>query len=244
VLEAPSRLKGAAWHWQSPPRAAGKGAGLRTRVKVCCITTPAAAALAIRYGADALGLVGPMPSGTGIIDLATAARLASGVPPPVATFLLSSAIDPVELVAQCRQVAPAVLQIVDAVEPRAYPLLRRELPALRLVQVVHVTGEDTITPALAVATQVDALLLDSGSPDAPVRVLGGTGRVHDWAISRRIVEAAPVPVFLAGGLTPANVTEAICSVRPFGVDLCTGLRTGGELDEGKLAAFMRAVAAA
>ncbi|MFL5333005.1 MAG: phosphoribosylanthranilate isomerase [Geminicoccaceae bacterium] len=217
---------------------------MRTRVKVCCITNPAAAALAIRYGADALGLVGPMPSGTGIIDLGTAARLAGGVPPPVATFLLSSATDPVELVAQCRQVAPTVLQIVDAVEPLAYALLRRELPALRLVQVVHVTGEAMIASALAAATQVDALLLDSGSPDAPVRVLGGTGRVHDWAISRRIVEASPVPVFLAGGLTPANVTEAIRSVRPFGVDLCTGLRTRGELDESKLAAFMQAVAAA
>jgi phosphoribosylanthranilate isomerase len=81
-------------------------------------------------------------------------------------------------------------------------------------------------------------------PDAPVRVLGGTGRVHDWSISRRIVEASPVPVFLAGGLTPSNVAEAIRTVRPFGVDLCTGLRTEGRLDGAKLDAFMRAVAAA
>jgi phosphoribosylanthranilate isomerase len=217
---------------------------VRTRVKVCCITNPDAAALAIRYGADALGLVGPMPSGTGIIDLATAARLAGAVPPPVATFLLSSATAPDELLAQCRQVAPTTLQIVDQVDPAAYALLRRELPALRLVQVVHVTGERTIDEALAIASLVDALLLDSGSPDAPVRLLGGTGKVHDWAISRRIVDDAPVPVFLAGGLTPANVAEAIRSVRPFGVDLCTGLRTDGELDEAKLAAFMRAVASA
>ena len=145
---------------------------MRTRVKVCCIETPEAAALAIRHGADALGLVGPMPSGTGIIDLETAARIAGGVPPPVATFLLSSATEPDELLAQCRQVAPTALQIVDAVEPAAYALLRRELPALRLVQVVHVTGERTIAEALALATQVDALLLDSGSPDAPVRLAG------------------------------------------------------------------------
>jgi len=160
---------------------------VRTRVKVCCITNPDAAALAIRYGADALGLVGPMPSGTGIIDLATAARLAGAVPPPVASFLLSSATAPDELLAQCRQVAPTTLQIVDQVDPAAYALLRGELPALRLVQVVHVTGERTIDEALAVASLVDALLLDSGSPDAPVRLLGGTGKVHDWAISRRIV---------------------------------------------------------
>ncbi len=215
---------------------------MRTRVKVCCITNPRAAALAIRHGADALGLVGPMPSGTGIIDLATAASLAGRVPPPVASFLLSSATAPEELLAQCRQVAPTALQMVDAVEPAAYELLRRELPALRLVQVVHVTGERTVAEALGVATQVDALLLDSGSPDAPVRLLGGTGKVHDWAISRRIVEMSPVPAFLAGGLNPDNVAAAIRAVRPFGVDLCTGLRTGGELDEAKLAAFMRAVA--
>ena len=140
-----------------------------------------------------------------------------GVPPPVATFLLSSATEPEELVAQCRAVAPTVLQIVDAVDPAAYALLRRELPALRLVQVVHVTGEDTIAEALALATQVDALLLDSGSPDAPVRDAGRHRRASTTGRSAgRIVEASPVPVFLAGGLTPANVAEAIAAVRPFG----------------------------
>jgi phosphoribosylanthranilate isomerase len=217
---------------------------LRTRVKICCITSPEAAALAIRHGADALGLVGPMPSGTGIIDLDTARGLAAFTPPPVASFLLSCATGPEDLVEQARRVAPTALQIVDAVEPEAYALLRRELPALKIVQVVHVTGERTIAAALEVARQVDALLLDSGVPDAPVRVLGGTGRVHDWEISRRIALASPVPVFLAGGLTPENVTEAIRTVRPFGVDLCTGLRTAGQLDARKLDAFMRAVAAA
>jgi phosphoribosylanthranilate isomerase len=217
---------------------------LRTRVKVCCITTPEAAELAIEAGADALGLVGPMPSGTGIIDLETARDLAARVPPPVATFLLSCATRPEELVAQARQVGPTTLQIVDAVEPAAYAALRRELPALKLVQVFHVASERTLGEALAAAAHVDALLLDSGMPDAPVRVLGGTGRVHDWSISRRVVAASPVPVFLAGGLTPENVAEAIRTVRPFGVDLCTGLRTEGCLDGTKLDAFMRAVAGA
>lgn len=245
MLEAACRLKGAPEHWQSRPGRSRDGdSALRVRVKICCIETPEAAALAIRYGADALGLVGPMPSGTGIIDLETAGRIARCVPPPVATFLLSSATEPDELVAQCRIVTPTALQIVDAVDSAAYALLRRELPALKIVQVVHVTGEATVSEALAAATQVDALLLDSGNPDAPIRLLGGTGKVHDWSISRRIVEDSPVPVFLAGGLTPANVGEAIPAVRPFGVDLCTGLRTEGKLDETKLAQFMRAVAAA
>jgi phosphoribosylanthranilate isomerase len=217
---------------------------LRTRVKICCITTPDAAALAIRYGADALGLVGPMPSGTGIIDLATARHLAAATPPSVASFLLSCATRPEELLAQARQAAPTALQIVDTVDPAAYALLRRELPALKLVQVVHVVGESTIEQALRLTGLVDALLLDSGVPGAPVPLLGGTGQVHDWSISARIVAASPVPVFLAGGLRPENVAEAIRTVRPFGVDLCTGLRTEGRLNERKLAAFMAAVAAA
>jgi phosphoribosylanthranilate isomerase len=217
---------------------------LRTRVKVCCITTPAALELALRRGADAIGLVGPMPSGTGIIDLGQARLLAARTPPPVASFLLSCATRGEDLVAEARAVAPTVLQIVDAVDPGVYALLRRELPALKIVQVLHVLGEASIAAARALAGQVDALLLDSGAPDAPLRQLGGTGRVHDWRVSRRIVEAVPVPVFLAGGLRPDNVAEAIRTVRPFGVDLCTGLRTEGRLDVTKLAAFMAAVASA
>lgn len=217
---------------------------MRTRVKICCITSPEALALAIRNGADALGLVGPMPSGTGIIGLDRARELAAWTPPTVASFLLSCATHAADLVAQAREVAPTVLQMVDAVEPSAYALLRRELPALKLIQVLHVDGEASLAEARALFGLVDALLLDSGAPHAPVRELGGTGRVHDWAISARIVAEAPIPVLLAGGLTPANVGEAIRTVRPFGVDLCTGLRSEGRLDAAKLAAFMAAVAAA
>lgn len=217
---------------------------MRTRVKICCIETPQALELALRYGADAIGLVGPMPSGTGIIELEQARILAARTPPPVASFLLSSATRGEDLVTEARAVAPTVLQIVDAVDPGVYALLRRELPALKIVQALHVLGEASITAARALAGQVDALLLDSGAPDAPLRQLGGTGRVHDWRVSRRIVEAVPMPVFLAGGLRPDNVAEAIRTVRPFGVDLCTGLRTADRLDAIKLAAFMAAVAEA
>lgn len=217
---------------------------MRTRVKICCITSPEALALAVRRGADAIGLVGPMPSGTGIVDLPRARELAARTPPPVASFLLSCAVTGEALLAEALAVAPTALQIVDAVEPSVHALLRRELPALKIVQVLHVRGEESVDEARAIAPRVDALLLDSGAPDAPVRQLGGTGRVHDWAISRRIVEAVRVPVFLAGGLNPGNVAEAIRTVRPFAVDLCTGLRTAGELDAGKLAAFVAAVAAA
>ena len=214
---------------------------MRTRVKICCITSPDALELAVRHGADAVGLVGPMPSGTGIIDLDQARALASATPPAVASFLLSCATRPEDLLAEARHVAPTVLQIVDAVPPESYALLRRELPALKIVQVLHVCYETAGAEAERIGRLVDGLLLDSGAPDAPVRELGGTGRVHDWSISRRIVARAPVPVFLAGGLKPENVALAIRTVRPYGIDLCTGLRTAGRLDPDKLGRFMQAV---
>jgi len=90
---------------------------------------------------------------------------------------------------------------------------------------------------------IDALLLDSGRPGNTVKELGGTGRTHDWSTSRAIVEAVECPVYLAGGLCPENVAEAIRTVRPFGVDVCTGVRTDGKLDEAKLKDFIAAVRA-
>ena len=214
-------------------------------MKVCCITNPDDLRLAVAAGADALGLVGPMPSGTGIVDLATARTLAALAPPPVATFLLSSATEPGRLVAEARAVGPTVLQIVDRVPAAAYRLLRAEFPALRLVQVVHVAGlDETLDEACRAAEDCDAVLLDSGSRAGPVPLLGGTGRVHDWTVSRRVVEAVAKPVILAGGLRPGNVAEAVRTVRPFAVDVCTGLRTGGRLDPAKLHAFVAAVAKA
>lgn len=213
----------------------------RVRVKICCIADREEARLAIAAGADALGLVGAMPSGPGPIADGLIAEIAEAVPPPLATFLLTSETEPDAIVAHARRCRTNTLQLVDRVPPEAYPRLRHDLPAVRLVQVVHVGGREALDEALRVAPLVDALLLDSGQPDASVRVLGGTGRTHDWTISRSIVEQAACPVFLAGGLRVTNVAEAIAAVRPFGVDLCTGVRTDMRLDPAKLEAFMAAV---
>jgi phosphoribosylanthranilate isomerase len=213
-------------------------------VKVCCITNEEDLQQAVGLGADALGFVGPMPSGTGIVDLATARQLIAAVPPAVASFLLTSATHPDTLVDEAAETGASVLQIVDRVPALAYARLRQALPALRLVQVVHVEGEETLAEAVEAARHVDAILLDSGSRAGPVALLGGTGQVHDWAISRRIVETIGKPVILAGGLRPENVAEAIGVVRPYAVDVCTGLRTAGRLDPAKLRSFMAAVARA
>lgn len=216
----------------------------RTRVKICCIQSVEEARLAIAHGADALGLVGAMPSGPGPIEDGLIAEIAAAVPPPVATFLLTSETTVEGLVAHARRCRPTALQLVDRIAAEVYPRLRAALPGTKLVQVIHVTGPAALDEALRAAPLVDALLLDSGRPDEAVKVLGGTGRAHDWRISRRIVEAVPRPVFLAGGLRADNVGEAIAAVRPFGVDLCTGVRwTDYRLDPAKLAAFVEAVAA-
>jgi len=223
----------------------------RPRIKICCISSPDEARLAVRMGASALGLVSAMPSGPGVIDEGLIRTLAGRVPPGVATFLLTSLLDPDAIVAQQRRCRANTLQLVDALplDGSVHRRLREALPGIGIVQVVHVGGPDSIDEALALAPHVGAPGARNGAPGAqsgqpPVRELGGTGRVHDWTVSQRIRELAPVPLYLAGGLRPENVADAIARVGPFGLDVCSGVRTDGRLDPGKLERFFEAVAAA
>jgi phosphoribosylanthranilate isomerase len=212
-----------------------------TRVKVCCISSVAEARLAVRLGAAALGLVSEMPSGPGVIAEALIAEIAAAVPPPIATFLLTSRTDPEEIAAQQKRCGVNTIQFCDRLGSGALATLRKDLPGVSLVQVIHVIDEASIEEAVEAARLADALLLDSGNQMLPIKELGGTGRTHDWTLSSEIVKASRVPVFLAGGLNADNVGEAIRAVRPFAVDLCTGVRTKGALDEQKLMRFMAAV---
>src|SRR4051812_12436833 len=212
----------------------------RPRIKVCCISSVAEAWTAIRAGASALGLVSAMPSGPGVIGDELIAEVAARVPPGIATFLLTSATDADAIIRQQRTARVNTLQLVDAVAPEVYPVLRAELPGIALVQVIHVRGPESVDEAREVAPRVNAILLDSGNPSAAVKELGGTGRVHDWELSRRIREAVDVPVYLAGGLRPDNVAEAVARVGPFGLDVCSGVRTDGRLDSAKLTALVTA----
>jgi phosphoribosylanthranilate isomerase len=199
--------------------------------------------MAIDAGASAIGLVSPMPSGPGPISNEQAAEIAAEVPPGIDAFLLTPLQAVEELVEQNRLVKARTLQLVDALPEGAHAELRRAMPGVKLVQVIHVIGPESVEGAVAVAAHVDAILLDSGNPSLEVKELGGTGRRHDWAVSRQIVEAVDVPVWLAGGLNPDNAREAIETVRPFALDLCSGLRTGEgyDLDQYKLDRFMAAV---
>jgi phosphoribosylanthranilate isomerase len=210
---------------------------MRPRVKVCCIASVEEARVAVECGASAVGLVSEMPSGPGVIAEELIAEIAARVPPPVATFLLTCRQDAASIIAQQRRCRVNTLQLCDRVPTEVYAELRAELPGVSLVQVVHVTGEESFEEALSIAPHVDALLLDSGNQSLAVKELGGTGRMHDWRVSRRIVEVSPVPVFLAGGLRPENVAGAVETVRPFGLDVCSGVRTDGRLDAEKLRRF-------
>ena len=210
------------------------------RLKVCCIASIEEAALALSHGATAIGLVSAMPSGPGVIDEARIREIAAWAPPSARTFLLTSRTAPAEIVEQVKASGVNTVQVVDALGPGAYTVLRALLPRVRLVQVIHVRGAEAVEEALAAAPLVDELLLDSGNPGARVKELGGTGRVHDWTLSRRIVEESGVPVWLAGGLRAENVEAAIAAVGPTGVDVCSGVREAGLLSAARLERFARA----
>lgn len=210
-------------------------------LKVCCIADLAEAQLAVSAGAAAIGLVSEMPSGPGVIPDELIAAIAARIPRPTETFLLTARRDADAIAEQHRRCRTTALQLVDQVPAAELRRLRMRLPGVRLVQVVHVDGEESVEEARAVAGLVDTLLLDSGNPRLPVKQLGGTGRVHDWSYSRRIRELAGVPVLLAGGLHPGNAGAAIAAVAPAGLDVCSGLRTNGKLDPAKLAAFVAAI---
>jgi len=208
------------------------------RVKVCCISSVDEARTAIEAGADAIGLVSSMPSGPGVIPEDLIRTIAGTVPPPIATFLLTCHQRVADIVAQQRRCGTNTVQICDRLIHGSYTELRAAMPGVAVVQVIHVNGRESLEEAVSMAPHVDALLLDSGNQTLATKELGGTGRTHDWRLSAEIRRAVRVPIFLAGGLRAENVREAIGQVEPWGVDLCSGVRSGGRLDRSKLKAFM------
>jgi phosphoribosylanthranilate isomerase len=214
---------------------------MKPRVKICCISSVSEAQMAVSYGASALGLVGNMPSGPGIISDELIAQIAKSVPPPSSTFLLTSETSARDIVAHHQKVYTNTIQIVDALQEGTYQQIRQALPSVKLVQVIHVIDEKTVEEAIQVSKFVDAILLDSGNPNLQVKELGGTGRVHNWALSRKIRDSIQIPLFLAGGIKAENVKEAIETVQPFGLDLCSSVRTHGLLDPTKLERFFEAI---
>ena len=209
------------------------------RVKICCISSEDEARIAIDCGASAIGLVARMPSGPGPIADELIKQIAKKVPPPVATFMLTSETSVKKIIEHHIRTNTNTIQIVDKLGSGTYAELKSALPDIKIVQVIHVIDESSVEEAHLISGMVDAILLDSGNPNLKIKELGGTGRVHNWKLSRRIIENVKCPVFLAGGLNPENVRQAIDEVHPFAVDVCSGVRTDGHLDRKKVELFIR-----
>jgi phosphoribosylanthranilate isomerase len=210
-------------------------------IKICCIQNSAEAHLALELGADYIGFVSAMPSGPGPISDELITEIVSGIPEKRQSVLLTSLVDVTAIVDQQRRTGALVLQLCSQLTVDQMQQLREMLSGIKLMPVVHVSGPESVEMASRYAPHSDMLLLDSGAPNADVPVLGGTGKTHDWSVSAEVVRAVDIPVFLAGGLKAENVAEAIRRVNPAGVDICSGVRIDGMLDEDKLERFITAI---
>jgi phosphoribosylanthranilate isomerase len=214
---------------------------MKTRIKICCISSRDEARMAVESGASAIGLVASMPSGPGPISDELIKQIAKTVSPPVATFMLTSETTAEGIIEHYHRTYTSTIQIVDSLSEGTHYQIKEALPGVKIVQVIHVIDDRSVDEAIGISEMVDAILLDSGNPNLKVKELGGTGRVHNWKLSRRITVNSKCPVFLAGGLNPENVRRAIEEVHPFAVDVCSGVRTDGRLDRLKLEKFVSEV---
>jgi phosphoribosylanthranilate isomerase len=210
-------------------------------VKICCISSIEEANLAMQFGASAIGLVGRMPSGPGVIDDELIHKIAKNIPLSVETFLLTSETKAQSIIEHYKKTNTTTIQIVDALSDRQYKTIREELPNVKIVQVIHVVNDSSIREAIEIAEFVDAILLDSGNPNLLIKELGGTGRTHNWDLSKKIRENISIPTYLAGGINKDNIRMAIDHVQPYGIDLCSSVRTNGQLDERKLEELFKAL---
>jgi len=214
---------------------------MKVKVKICCISSIEEASLAIAHGAAAIGLVGRMPSGPGIITDELIHSIAKTLLPPIDSFLLTSETTAEKVIEHHKKVNTTTIQIVDALTDRQYLKIRESIPHVKLVQVIHVLDEKAVQEAIEISEFVDAILLDSGNPNLSTKVLGGTGKTHNWDISKKIRKNISIPTYLAGGINKDNVRKAIEHVEPFGIDLCSSVRTNGQLDERKLEELFKAL---
>ncbi len=211
----------------------------RPFLKVCGLRTENEARAAVAAGATALGmLVGLTHRAEDEASEADARHLVTALEPGPTMVLVTHLLDPAAIAALARRIGVSTIQVHGDVPPEGLRALRVLAPDTCLIKAIHVTGPDAVARAEALAPLADALLLDSRTTDR----LGGTGQTHDWTISRRIaVAVAPVPVILAGGLTPDNVASAIAAVRPAGVDVNSGVEDStGAKDPARMHAFIAA----
>jgi len=206
------------------------------RVKFCGTASLADMQSAIDAGCDAVGFImGVTHQSSDFVTPAEAAKMIRHLPPfiePVAVTHLQETNDLIRLVRDSRC---TTLQIQDTVEPSGIDTIRDALPYLKVLKAVHVMDESAIPTAKRYEPYADALILDTRTREK----IGGTGIPHDWNISATIVANSAIPVILAGGLTPENVASAIRKVRPYGVDVHTGIKKDGVRSPERTLAFAR-----
>src|SRR5262245_50183153 len=209
------------------------------RVKICGITTREGAWSAIELGADAVGfLVGLAYGSEDELTAAEAGKIVQSLPPYVGTTLVTHRARPADVITLCTEVRAQVVQLHGPYPVERIPELREAFPAVKIVKTVHAAPDTGVHAAVEASRFADAILVDTETSTR----LGGTGFTHDWALSPRIRdEIAPIPMILAGGLRPDNVARAIEQVRPYGVDVNSGVSLRrGQKSSGLIADFLRA----
>jgi phosphoribosylanthranilate isomerase len=190
------------------------------RIKICGIRHQDDAKVALDAGADALGfLVGIAHLAEDKIRKEEAKAIIESLPPLVSPVAVTHLTDVQKIIDLIMYLGVNTVQIHDYIEPKEVKTIRENLPGVKIIKGVHVEGEDAIEMAKLFEPYAHAILLDSRTTDR----LGGTGITHDWNISARLVKSISIPVILAGGLTPGNVLEAVYKVKPYGVDVNSGV---------------------
>jgi phosphoribosylanthranilate isomerase len=214
------------------------------RIQIAGVSSLEEALFCESIGVEALGFTVRLP--TGVHDGLTEAKarsIVAALPPFVTAAAITYVGAAREAVELCRYLGVAALQLHGEFPTHDIAVIRAALPHLKIIRAVHVTGDEARARARSLERHVDALILDTFDPDTGRG--GATGKTHDWNLSRALVEASRVPVILAGGLNAANVAEAIRLVRPWAVDVHTGVEDAdGRRSFEKLRAFVAAVRAA
>jgi phosphoribosylanthranilate isomerase len=206
-----------------------------TRAKICGIRDAGARDVAVAAGADAVGFVVEISRSKRSIDRGEARGLIQGLPPFVSSVIVVEPQSAAEAANLALDTGADVIQINDSLSFEDMATLKNMVPA-RLVATVP-ASPGGLNHARQMTRVADALLIDSFEGGK----LGGTGTVHDWNLSSDLVRNVDVPLILAGGLDPENVAEAIEKVRPYAVDVSSGVETDGAKDPEKIKAFLKEV---
>jgi phosphoribosylanthranilate isomerase len=206
------------------------------RIKICGNRTLRDAEIAVRYGADAIGLiVGTKFFSEDEVSTSNASEIVAALPPFIVSVLVTHLQSGHEILDLYHAVLPTTIQLHNEVNLSVIEELRCKIPHVKLIKAIHIVDSTAIKQALMISNCVDSILLDSRTDGR----IGGTGVTHDWSVSQQIVLQTKVPVILAGGLTPSNVGLAIAKVKPFAVDVNSGVDApNGDKDPQKVLGFI------